>query len=105
MLDNHRTYNHAGRLCACASSLVVEFLTIQLLEVFPWEMIAQPHPTVPLVQPVKRRTEGIDGQLLVTWLEFHLLVSFNTQRYDFFVKRKKKLCYKYLIFNKLILNQ
>lgn len=68
-------------------------------------MVAQPHPPVLLVQVVERRPETVDGQLFVSWLESHLLVSFNTQRYSFFVKQKKKRCYKCLIFNKLYSNR
>ena len=105
VLDEHGSYHHAGWLGTGSDCLVVECLTIQLLVLVPREMVAQPHPPVLLVQAVERRPETIDGQLFVSWLKSHLLVSFNTQRYSFFVKQKKKYRYKYLIFNKLNSNQ
>ena len=90
VLDEHVAYHHAGWLGTGSDSLVVECLTVQLLVLVPREMVAQPHPAVLLVQAVERRPETIDGQLFVSWLKSHLLVSFNTQRYSFFVKQKKK---------------
>lgn len=90
VLDEHSSYHHAGWLGTGSDSLVVECLTIQLLVLVPREMVAQPHPSVLLVQAVERRPETIDGQLFVSWLKSHLLVSFNTQRYSFLVKQKKK---------------
>ncbi len=90
MLDDHGGYHHAGGLGAGAGILVVELLAVLFFVHFPKEMIAQPHPAVRLVQSVERRPEGIDDQLLVTWLEFHLLVSFNAQRYAFFLLKNKE---------------
>ena len=90
MLDYHGTYHHAGRLGTGSCCLVIECLTVLLLILIPRKMVAQPNPTVALVQPLKGGPETVDGQLLVTWLKSHLLVSFNTQRYSFFVKQKKK---------------
>ncbi len=86
MLDDHGTYHHAGRLGAGSCCLVLECLTVQLLILILGKMVAQPNPAVGLVQPFKGGPETVDGQLLVSWLKSHLLVSFNTQRYSFFVK-------------------
>ena len=90
MLDYHGTYHHAGRLGTGSCCLVVECLTVQFLIFVPRKMVAQPNPAVGLVQPFKGGPETVNGQLLVAWLKSHLLVSFNTQRYSFFVKQKKK---------------
>jgi len=56
----------------------------------PRKMVAQPNPAVGLVQPFKGGPETVNGQLLLAWLKPHLLVSFNTRRYSFIVKQKKK---------------
>ena len=89
MLDYHGTYHHAGRLGTGSCCLVIECLTVLLLILIPGKMVAQPNPTVALVQPLKGGPETVNGQLLVSWLKSHLFVSFNTQRYSFFVKQKK----------------
>lgn len=86
MLDEHGGYHHTGRLGTGSGLLVVELQTIPFPIHVPRKMVPQPHPAVPLVKSVERRLENIDGQLLVTWFEFHLLASFNTQRYALFVK-------------------
>jgi len=105
VLDYHGTYHHAGWLGTGSRRLVVECLTVLLFVLVPRKMVAQPNPTVALVQTLKGRPETVNGQLLVSWLKSHLLVSFNTQRYSFFVKQKNKYCYIYLNINKLIINQ
>ena len=84
VLNEHGSYHHAGWLGTSTDSLIVELLTVLLLVLVPGEMVAQPHPPVALVLAVERRPETIDGQLLVSWLKSHLLVTFNTQRYSFF---------------------
>ena len=49
-----------------------------------WAALLNVAEPVLLVQTVERRPETIDGQLFVSWLKSHLLISFNTQRYSFF---------------------
>lgn len=75
------TFHHMGRLGAGPCCLVIECLAVQLLVLVAGKMVAQPYPAVALVQPVKGGPETVDGQMLV---------SFNTQKYSFFVKQKKK---------------
>ena len=71
---------HAGRLGTGPDFLVVERLLVLPVKLIPGEMVAQPYPSVALVQPLKGRTETVDGQLLVCWLKSHLLVDFNTAK-------------------------
>ena len=83
MLDQHRSYHHAGRLCTGSGCLVVMLLAVFLLVLVPREMVAQPHPPVALVQAVERRPETIDGNCLYLGLNL-ICLSVLTPKGTFF---------------------